>query len=482
MSVGCSLNVSEEVTVTVSQTDSAFHVALPLLSQDWRENVYQDALASLQKRSRERAQLIVYPELMSSGEFSGPEMVREAIRFAKEHGIPTVDGGWLREDDEDQIAAVLASPKAMVGQPQAYLYRKHSQSARIAFDNPDWISRFEDIYLRPVPCGNRSIGLTLCHDQTISPLQRSLVRRGANLLVNPSFGEVTHSKWELWLRARAIENGTPIVSTMWAALEGRTGYVFAYGPRGESLPLEFVPTKPRAKEFVVESSAETVPRHDGYYLAHVPPALDRPDVPPADDRGPIRSFELVGIRSGKREATAKVSVGGDPVGLGAGAESTKLLRLGDRTIIAVLVRSSEIFEPEACARALLRADRAHSDVKKPYFIIVNAWGRLPSGHHGEVLRVVAAARALEHGVVALVVGLDGLDPIEGFSSTLYRVSRRLDGTAKEVEIELDANALQCGGPRWFFSCRQQNDFSKHRIAYEALLESCDQSARAENRR
>lgn len=465
--------------MTTCQTDPAFPVALPLLSGDWRESVYQEALVSIQKRSREHAQLIVYPELMSSGEFSGPELVREAIRFAKGHGIPTVDGGHLREEDQDQIAAVLANPRAQDGQPQAYLYRKHSQSERIAFDNPDWISRFEDIYLRPVPCGDRSIGLTLCHDQTISPLQRSLVRRGANLLVNPSYGAVIHSKWRLWLRARAIENGTPIVSTMWAALKGLTGYVFAYGPRGDALPLDFVPTKPRAKRFCVESSANTEPRPDGFYLAHVPPALPRPDVPPADHRGPIRSFELVGLRKGRCEARAKISVSGDPVGLGAGEGSTKVVQLGDRTIIAILVRSSEIFEPESCARALLRAERAHAHVKRPFFVIVNTWRCLPSGHHGESLRVITAARALEHGVVALVVGLDGRDPIETYSSTLRRVSRRLDGAANEASIELDANALQCGGPRWFFSNRPSNDFSDHRFAYEALLESCDRTARSE---
>ncbi len=458
-------------------SDSSCTVALPLLCHDWSNRKLEGAIAAIEARARKHAGLLVYPEFLLAGDHSAAEFVKETGRWAAKHGLPVVCGGWLCEDDDYQIGCALANPRPGDGEERTYLYRKHTQSPRLAFDNADWITRFEDVYLRPVRCAGRRIGITLCHDQTVSLLQRSLVRRGADLLINPSGSDVVHAKWALWMRCRAIENGVPVLCTMWSSSKTRKrGYAMAFGPRGEELPLDFVPAKGRARPFTVASSRDTEPRADGFYLARVPPALPRPDLPRALDPRGARTLVLAGERAGRACDRGELRLGGGPAMLDARGGRSALRVLAGRPVIAVLLRSAEIFAPEICARALLRAESEHASAQRPFFVLVNAWPHLPAGEHGEAVRVVAAARSLEHACVVALAGVDSGEPLEAFSSTLYRVSRRLDCQGSTLPLDLDANALQSGGPGWFFSQRQQNDFSGHRLAYEALLCSCEAAA------
>jgi len=457
-----------------SSAAGTVRVALPLLCDDWTQKKMDEAVALFQQHARHHAQLIVYPESCSGGDFTPPELVQRAVERAQQHGIPVVYGGWLVENDDNQIAGVFAFPRSAAEQDGTYLYRKHTQSPRLAFDNPDWISSFESAYLRAVPWSGRQVGLTLCHDQTVSLLQRSLVRRGADLIINPSYGHVIHSKWALWLKSRAIENGVPVLSTMFsAAKSGRPGYVVALGPRGEDLPLEFVPVKPRAKSFTAHSSKETTARADGFYLARVPKALSETDVPPVEEGRGERIVLLGGTRAEHVVDRSQMWLTSKPWSIGRPGNASAAIPLGDRTIVAVLVGSAEIFQPETVARALLRAENEHAGVTRPFFVLVNAWSRLPDDAQGDALRTIAAARALEHACVTVLVGVDGNEPLEIFGSTRYRVSRRIPPEGGILPLELNANALQSGGPGWFFSRRSENDFSQHRLAYEALLRSCE---------
>ncbi|MBI4880444.1 MAG: hypothetical protein HY812_12415 [Planctomycetes bacterium] len=456
--------------------DSSCSVALPLLCHDWSDKKVGGAVAAIRERAREHARLLVYPECSMAGERAPAEFLGAAQAVAERHGVPTVCGGYLVENDDRQVGAALANPRPAEGEDAAYLYRKHTQSPRLAFDNADWITRFEDVYLKPVRCAGRRIGLTLCHDQTLSLLQRSLVRRGADLLINPSGSDVVHAKWALWMRCRALENGVPMLCTMWSSSKTRKrGYVLAIGPRGEELPLEFVPAKGRARPFTAASSLDAEPRADGFYLVRVPLALARPDLPQALDARGARTLVLVGVRKGRVLDRAELNVGGAPPALGANGGRSAARALAGRRVVAVLLRAAEIFAPEVCARALLRAEREHAGAERPFFVLLNAWPHLPAGGHGEALRVVAAARALEHACVVVLAGIDSGEPLEAFSSTLYRVSRRLDCHGATASLDLDANALQSGGPGWFFSRRADNDFSSKRLAYEALLASCEAS-------
>jgi len=450
-------------------------VALILGGLQWSPEEWNCYVDSVARHARKRAQLVLYPELSLHATLSEADLVNRVRRSATKHGVAVIEGCYVLDHGEKQIVSAYNNPDPDSGEDALYVYRKHSQSDRLAFDNPEWISEFEDHYLRPVRFRGRRLGLTVCHDQTISLLQRSLVRRGADVLLNPSFDDVVLSKWARWLRCRALENGVPVVCSMFSSEGGtRRGYAFAFGPCGEPLPLEFVPFRGRGG-FTAMSPEETELRLDGYYLARVPPALATPRLP-SDRMAPSsRRISLAGVRrrGGAERTTLEIRNAPWSIGTASPPASNEAIALGSRTIIAVLVPAAEIFRPEAVARAILRAERAHGARPGPLYLLVNAWSRLPAGEEGENLRLVARARGLEHAAQVALVPLETNQQPEAYGSTLYRLSHELALVDGAVPVELDGNKLQGGGPGWFFSNRQDNDFRLHRLAYEALLLSCE---------
>ena len=137
------------------------------------------------------------------------------------------------------------------------VYKKHS--------NTEWSAWDTDVYdpaaaLMTVPVySNRSakviqVGMTLCHDHYIAPLQAYLVRtKKAQILINPS-GDPSYPtlrKWTACQRARAIENskkGKPVWSfaTMWAGDSKPWGKLFGFGPTGDQ--VQFVPWRGTFKD------------------------------------------------------------------------------------------------------------------------------------------------------------------------------------------------------------------------------------------
>lgn len=450
-----------------NSSSPTLRVALALLSHDYEDDFIQECIEDMGCVLPEVADLLVLPEGSMPPRRDQTGFVSAVRSRAAAVGIPTCGSAVL---NDGSIAAAIASPE---GNDRPHLYFKHTAATRLAFHFPDWLSSWKQAYLRPIAFEGATIGLTLCHDQTLSLLQRYLALRGADVLINPSFGHINPShrnKWATWLRARAIENGVPVLCTMFGMEENARskGYAFAFDPHGRALPLEFVPSYEDVESFTADDPWHTRVTLDGVYVARVPPRLNRPALP--QDPGPAGSVRLTVVARGKSTGSRRLDAEIDPEG------ECVMLDPSGRPVVLVPVPGSELLRPEAVSRRLMQADRRTASLRDPFFVIVSAWNRPCPPESTDHVETLAKARAMEHAcVVALVGALE--EGTRVYSVTRNRVPREPERTASEIPIDLDLQKQQRGGPKWFFSRRDNEDFSNLRPHYLDLLAACEEAAR-----
>ena len=115
---------------------------------------------------------------------------------------------------------------------RSQIYTKHSTAEAIAFERPDWEPSSA---LPTFELGGASAGATICHDQYLGLLPRTLAARGARLWVNPSFDNVIDIKWSSILRLRAVENRFFSLCTLHCDVSRRRTHPFGFSPDGVEL-------------------------------------------------------------------------------------------------------------------------------------------------------------------------------------------------------------------------------------------------------
>lgn len=154
-------------------------------------------------------------------------------RFSDSSGIAVVAGigysGTPSERDWRKVDnwALLARP----GYP-VVRYHKHTSSARTALDG--WVGA-ADQHLPVFDINGQKIGLTICHDLFISPLQRWQAQQGAEALINISFANVRAYQWRTMLQAQAVTNHLPMLYSLHRDVGGinEQKAIYAFGPKGE---------------------------------------------------------------------------------------------------------------------------------------------------------------------------------------------------------------------------------------------------------
>ncbi len=125
-------------------------------------------------------------------------------RLAKELNVTIIPGAIYEEDKNDMFvsAYVIAPDGSVVGkQKKVHLFRDEKR-----FFKPG--TNFEVFEVNGI-----KLGIMVCYDVAFPESARCLTLRGAELIFNPSrIVEEAIEPWHLYVKARCLENRTPIVA------------------------------------------------------------------------------------------------------------------------------------------------------------------------------------------------------------------------------------------------------------------------------
>ncbi|MEW2493234.1 carbon-nitrogen family hydrolase [Streptomyces nodosus] len=196
-------------------------------------------------RDQAGADLVVLPELWTTGAFAYEEFAREAEHLdgptyrvmAKAAGDAGVwlHAGSIPERDPDGTlynTSLLFSPSGEL----AAVYRKIH---RFGFDKGEAVLMGAGTEPVTVPLPGTTLGVATCYDLRFPELFRALVDAGAETLVIPAgWPERRGSHWTLLARARAVENQAFVLACGTAGTHAgvpQAGHSIVVDPWGEVL-------------------------------------------------------------------------------------------------------------------------------------------------------------------------------------------------------------------------------------------------------
>ncbi|MFJ2017410.1 carbon-nitrogen family hydrolase [Streptomyces nodosus] len=196
-------------------------------------------------RDQAGADLVVLPELWTTGAFAYEEFAREAEHLdgptyramAKAAGDAGVwlHAGSIPERDPDGTlynTSLLFSPSGEL----AAVYRKIH---RFGFDKGEAVLMGAGTEPVTVPLPGTTLGVATCYDLRFPELFRALVDAGAETLVIPAgWPERRRSHWTLLARARAVENQAFVLACGTAGTHAgvpQAGHSIVVDPWGEVL-------------------------------------------------------------------------------------------------------------------------------------------------------------------------------------------------------------------------------------------------------
>ncbi len=208
-------------------------LAFPDLSRDRPEDFMRQAVKLPQKPD-----LLVLPEnayaITGNNLREFQQLSRQLQDFASNSGIAIITGLGLGGTAGTKLTWLQTDNWALMAKPggQAAAYHKHTSSLNTAFDGAVWSSA-EHLPILELKGGK--VGLTICHDLFVSPLQRLQAQQGAEVLINISYANVRSYQWRTLLQAQAITNRVPMLYTLHrnpdTALPQQA--IYGFGPQGE---------------------------------------------------------------------------------------------------------------------------------------------------------------------------------------------------------------------------------------------------------
>ncbi len=163
------------------------------------------AVTLVKDAASKRANLVCLPEHWLLDKVVGVrnEIYDRFSRLAKDLGIYLNMGGIYEKEIDLHLTSPTFAPdgEMISNQRKVHLYRRESEMA-----NPG-------SSLVPFKCVNFIAGTLVCHDIVFPETARTLVLRGAEILLNPSLIVASGMEpWEVYVTARALENRVPLVA------------------------------------------------------------------------------------------------------------------------------------------------------------------------------------------------------------------------------------------------------------------------------
>ncbi len=165
--------------------------------------VQERALQQVRFAARHGAQFVCLPEHWIPKEPKGVEAVMVSLQaLAKEESIFIISGGNFTGKDPTFVRSLLLGPNGEIGrQHKVHLFERERRLARPGEGYP------------VMDLGGIRVGIAICHDIVYPEVARILALKGAEVIFAPAMiGPSGIAPWELYIKARALENRIPIVS------------------------------------------------------------------------------------------------------------------------------------------------------------------------------------------------------------------------------------------------------------------------------
>lgn len=272
-------------------------------------------------------------------------------------------------------------------------YRKHATTRASALDVLEY-NASAALQVAPVGPDDVPVGLTLCHDHYLSPLQAELATQGALVVLNPSFSASDHQakKWTVCQRARAVESRVWSFCTLndsrlnsggrgvWGIGKARLS---GFSPEGDAVP--FVPWAGGSEFRVVnrrDSNARAVA--DPLWVCEIGPGCRAEALPDADIWSDLSTMKIAAGVTCRATRTA-LEVDGQSVAWKPGEVSMT------KNVQVVMLDVATLASPRAawrCVANLLLSDPVD---RRDRWMIWCQLTEAPPPH----LRWIAASRNLE---------------------------------------------------------------------------------------
>jgi len=208
----------------------------------------------------EGADLVVFPEAyLGNCKYEGAvdevKKLAEELESAVLTGVSTEEGYQL---------AIFCNPKPKTGETRVHRYIKHSSAKKLAYKWPEYKGK-DDSMFNPIILRQRKIGVMICHDMFFPLITHNLVKRGAEILIDLTGGNVKFQKWNDIIRGRSLEIEGPFLCTMGGHRVNKSGKkssCIVY-ERGRKVP------------FLIQQNGKTEerlegPRPPGFAMVSVP--------------------------------------------------------------------------------------------------------------------------------------------------------------------------------------------------------------------
>ncbi len=178
--------------------------ALQLDCSGTLDKVEERAIRMVREAARRKAQIACLPEHWIPG--SNPNIEEEVGLFAevaREADISVILGAdFGLRSDRVTVESVVIGPKGVVGrQGKTHLF---GRERRLAAPGNDYT--IFDV-------SGSKVGIAICHDLVYPEVARILTLKGAEMIFAPAkIIAAGLEPWELYVKARALENRVPIVS------------------------------------------------------------------------------------------------------------------------------------------------------------------------------------------------------------------------------------------------------------------------------
>ncbi|MFJ9039707.1 carbon-nitrogen family hydrolase [Streptomyces sp. NPDC102406] len=208
-------------------------------------NERRGRVSSLVREESGRADLVVLPELWTTGAFAYDLFAEEAEplegpTFAAMSKAASDAGVWLHAGsipERDPEGPLYNT--ALIFSPDGELAAAYRKIHRFGFDKGEAVLMSAGEELVTVPLPETVLGVSTCYDLRFPELYRGLVDRGAEtLLVSAGWPERRRAHWTLLAQARAVENQAYVLACAGAGTHAgvpQAGHSIVVDPWGEVL-------------------------------------------------------------------------------------------------------------------------------------------------------------------------------------------------------------------------------------------------------
>ena len=231
--------------------------------------------------AREAIDFVLFPEGYVSA--SDRERAESLRKLAADLNTPLLVGAVDTTVDDTRRAWQVLLRFDPDGS-RSRVYVKHSTADAVAFERRGWEPNSA---LPTIQLAGTTAGATICHDQYLGLLPRTLAARGARLWVNPSFDNVTDIKWSSILRLRAVENRFFSLCTLHCDVNRPRTHPFGFSPDVRFSP----PRPPRPRRTAASTGGRPLCAVQALALSRTPRP---PRAPPAAAPGPATRCSVAG--------------------------------------------------------------------------------------------------------------------------------------------------------------------------------------------